>query len=72
MPKPQFAVIDDEEEFFDGVAFASTDHGDELCFDFAGKSKGNDYEVHKYDHESDSFEPYARNFAECIKRFAGA
>jgi hypothetical protein len=60
---------DDEENKFKGLLFAVTDHGDAFYFD---ASHGNDYEVRKYDHELGSYEPYAKNFAEAIKRFAGA
>jgi hypothetical protein len=60
---------EDEGGPFNCVVFATTDHGDVFCFGLAGR--GSNYEVHKYDHELDSFEPYAKNFAECIKRFAG-
>ena len=59
---------DDEDEKFKGLLFAVTDHGDAFYFD---ASRGNDYEVRKHDHELESYEPYAKNFAECIKRFAG-
>jgi hypothetical protein len=48
--------------------FADTDHGD--CFVFDVSVKGGDYPVFWYDHESSSMEPFAENFAECIKRFA--
>jgi len=50
--------------------FATTDHGDAFYFDVCRKAA--DYEVRKHDHEIGSYEPYAKNFAECIKRFAGA
>jgi WD40 repeat protein len=60
----------DEEDDFDGVMFASTDHGDGFCFVLSKRSS--DYEVRKFDHESSTYEPYAKNFAECIKRFVGA
>ena len=59
----------DEEETFKGIMFAVTDHGDAFYFDTRrGKP---DYEVRKHDHEVGSFEPYTKNFVECIKRFAG-
>jgi len=60
---------DDEENEFKGVLFAVTDHGDAFYFDLTRNSP--DYEVRKHDHEADSFEPYAKNFAEAIKRLAG-
>lgn len=58
----------DDDERMEGVAFATTDHGDAFCFDTSRKNT--DYPVFKYNHELDDFEPYAENFAECIKRFA--
>jgi hypothetical protein len=48
--------------------FASTDFGDCLVFDVS--AKGGDYPVFWYDHEGNTMEPFAPNFAECIKRFA--
>jgi hypothetical protein len=56
-----------DDEVFQGVMFAATDHGDAFYFDPSRK-----WEVRKHDHEVESYEPYAKNFAECIKRFAGA
>ena len=50
--------------------FATTDHGDAFYFNLSRKAT--DYEVCKHDHEIGSYEPYAKNFAECINRFAGA
>ncbi len=61
---------DDEEDTFKGLLFAVTDHGDAFYFDLTRNSPN--YEVRKHDHELDSFEPYAKSFAEAIKRFAGA
>ena len=58
-----------DEDRIEGVVFATTDHGDLFCFDVGRKNR--DYPVFKYDHEIDTFEPYAANFAEAIKRFAG-
>lgn len=51
----------------DGVMFASTDYGD--CFLFDVSAKGKDYPVFWYRHEENTLEPFAPNFAECIKRF---
>ncbi len=56
-------------ERIDGVTFATTGHGDVLCFDVA--KKNGDYPVYLYDHEMDDFEPFTTNFAACIKRLAG-
>ena len=55
----------EEDQVFQGVMFATTDHGDAFYFDLSRKC-----EVRKHDHEVDCYEPYAKNFAECIKRFA--
>jgi hypothetical protein len=52
----------------DCVLFAVTGHGDGFCFDVA--SPGPDYPVYHYQHELGMMELYARNFAECIKRFS--
>ena len=48
------------------ILFATTEHGDAFCFNVAGKDR--DYEVHRYDHEMDDFEPFTKNFAAFIKR----
>ena len=61
---------DDESNSIDGVMFASTDHGDCFCFDVRKDRK--EFEVLLYLHEYNCFEPYAANFAACIKRFAAA
>lgn len=61
---------DDEEAEFKGLLFAVTEHGDAFYFDLTRNSP--DYEVRKFEHEVGSFEPYTRNFAEAIKRFATA
>ena len=51
----------------DAVMFAATDHGDAFCFELdLSKSEP---EVLYYDHECDRLEPYAANFAACIRRF---
>ena len=60
--------LDEEQSQIDGVMFASTDHGD--CFVFDVSAKGDDYPVFWYRHEENVMEPFAPNFAECIKRFA--
>lgn len=59
---------DEESAAVDGVMFAATDHGDCFVFDISGK--GSDYPVFYYNHELNSMEPWSKNFAECIKRFA--
>jgi len=61
---------EEEQERIDGVIFATTDYGDEFCFDVEKRDR--DYPVYKYNHEIDDFEPYTSNFAEAVKRFAGA
>jgi hypothetical protein len=60
--------LDEDSARIDGVLFAETEHGD--CFVFDAAAKGDDYPVFWYDHESSCFEPFAEDFAECIKRFA--
>lgn len=62
------ADLDEEQSQVDGVAFASTDHGDVFVFDVSAKEK--DYPVFWHDHEQNTLEPFAPNFAECVKRFA--
>jgi len=52
----------------DGVAFAEMDNGD--CFVFDVSVKDSDYPVFWFRHEENTMEPFAPNFAECIKRFA--
>lgn len=51
----------------DGVVFAETDFGD--CFVFDVSVKNGEYPVYWYRHEENTLEPFAPNFAECIKRF---
>jgi hypothetical protein len=60
---------DEETNAVDGVMFAKTEHGDCFCFDVQKGKK--DFPVFLYKHEGNYFEPYAENFAACIKRFAG-
>jgi hypothetical protein len=60
---------DEDADSFKGIMFAVTDHGDAFYFDISRNAA--DYEVRKHDHEVGSYEPYAKNFVECIKRFAG-
>lgn len=62
-------AADDETNAVDGVMFASTEHGDCFCFDVQKGKK--EFAVLLFKHEYNCFEPYAENFAECIKRFAG-
>jgi len=59
--------LDKEQSQIDGVMFAETEHGDAFVFDVS--TKGNDYPVLWHDHEQNTLEPFAPNFAECIKRF---
>jgi WD40 repeat protein len=67
--KPEPAE-EEEPEKIDGVMFATTDHGDVFCFDISARN--HDYPVYLYKHETDEYEPYAGNFAACIKQFAKA
>ena len=60
--------LDEEQSQIDGVMFAETEHGDAFVFDVSGK--GSDYPVFWHDHEQNTLEPFAPNFAECIKRFS--
>lgn len=60
--------LDEEQSKVDGVAFATTDHGDAFVFDVT--SRNSDYPVFWHDHEQNTLEPFAANFAECIQRFA--
>lgn len=60
---------DDESKAVIGLTFAITGHGDCFCFD-AQKGK-REFSVYLYKHEGNFFEPYAENFAACIKRFCG-
>jgi hypothetical protein len=62
-------IVDEESQMVDGIAFASTDHFDRFCFD---ASAGPNYPVYHFNGETFLFEPYAANFKECIRRFAGA
>lgn len=59
--------LEGEDAKVDGVMFAATDFGDCFVFDVSAETK--DYPVYWYRHEENAMEPYARNFAECIKRF---
>jgi len=52
-----------------GLMFATTGHGDCFCFDVQEGKK--EFAVFLLKHEYNCFEPYAENFAACIKRFAG-
>jgi hypothetical protein len=60
--------LEGEQAEIDGVMFASMDNGNAFVFDIS--AKGSDYPVFWYDHEGNALEPFAPNFAECIKRFA--
>ena len=60
---------DEESNAVDGVLFAKTGHGDAFCFDVRKGRK--EFPVFLFKHEYNYFEPYAENFAACIKRFAG-
>ena len=60
---------DEESKAVNGLTFATTGHGDCFCFDIRKGKK--EFAVVLYKHEGNFFEPYAENFAACIKRFAG-
>jgi hypothetical protein len=52
----------------DGLLFAIAVNGDCLCFDLRGPVP--DYPVLYYDHETETFVPYAGNFAAAVHRLA--
>jgi hypothetical protein len=60
---------DEESKAVNGLIFATTSHGDCFCFDVQKGKK--EFPVFVLKHEYNCFEPYAENFAACIKRFAG-
>ena len=64
----QVSHLEGDDAEVDGVMFAATDGGDVFVFDLSAKS--GDYPVHWYRHEENTLEPFAPNFAGCIKRFA--
>ncbi len=55
-----------EEAQPDGLLFAVAINGDAFCFDLRGAEQ--DYPVFHFDHETESFEPFADNFAAAIQR----
>ena len=59
---------DAENNSIDGIMFAETDHGDCFCFDVRKDRK--EFEVYLYQHDLNSFEHYASDFAACLRRFA--
>ncbi len=63
----QVPHLEGDDAAVDGVMFAANDGGD--CFVFDVSVKGGDYPVFWYRHEENTLEPFAPNFAECIKRF---
>lgn len=60
--------LDAEQSQIDGVMFAETGHGDAFVFDVS--KPDSDFPVFWHDHEQNALEPFAPNFAECIKRFS--
>jgi hypothetical protein len=60
---------DEESKAVNSLTFARTSHGDRFCFDVQQGEK--EYGVFRFKHEYNFLEPYARNFAACIKRFTG-
>jgi hypothetical protein len=61
---------DEDSRAVNGLTFATTGHGDCFCFDVQKGRK--EYAVFLFKHEYNLLEPYADNFAACIRRFAGA
>src|SRR5262249_5577287 len=59
---------DEESKAVNGLTFATTGHGDCFCFDVQKGKK--EYAVFLFKHEYNFLEPYADNFAACIRRFA--
>jgi hypothetical protein len=59
---------DEDSKPMDALTFATTDHGDCFCFEVQKGKK--EFAILLYNHEGHFFEPYADNFAACIKRFA--
>ncbi|MCP5522287.1 MAG: SMI1/KNR4 family protein [Verrucomicrobiales bacterium] len=59
--------LEGEQAEVDGVMFAEIDSGD--CFVFDVSAKASDCSIYWYRHEENDLEPFAANFAECIKRF---
>jgi hypothetical protein len=57
----------DESDPKQPILFASTQFGDDFCFD-AGEP-GPEYSVYRYIHEMDCYESYARNFVQALQRF---
>jgi hypothetical protein len=62
-------IEDEESKAVNGLMFATTGHGDYFCFDVQKDKR--EYAVFLYKHDYGCFEPYAENFAACIKRFVG-
>jgi hypothetical protein len=60
---------DAESKAVNALTFATDGHGDCFCFDVQKGKK--EFAVVLYKHEGNFFEPYADNFAACIKRFVG-
>jgi hypothetical protein len=60
--------LDQEQSKIDGVAFATTDHGDAFVIDVS--TKDGLYPVFWHNHEQNTLEPFAPTFAACVKRFA--
>ncbi len=61
------AHLEGEDAEVDGVAFAEMDSGDVFVFDV--RASGGNWPVYFYNHEENSLEAFASNFAECIQRF---
>lgn len=61
---------DEDSRAVNGLTFATTEHGDCFCFDVQKGRK--EYAVFVFKHEYNLLEPYADNFAACIRRFATA
>jgi hypothetical protein len=65
-----YAEFEDEEsKAINALTFARSNQGDRFCFDV--QEGRTEFAVVVYNHEGNFFEPYADNFAACIRRFAG-
>jgi hypothetical protein len=65
-----YAEFEDEDsQAVHALRFATAVNGDCFCFDVQKGKK--EFSIVLYNHEGNFFEPYAENFAACLKRFAG-
>jgi hypothetical protein len=60
--------LDESDAEFDGLLFATTDHGDAFLFDLSDPDPHGNYPIYHHDHEQNTLNPFAPTFAACIKR----